>query len=248
MGCLIIKPSVMKFFSNLTLGILVFTFLFIGSFNVLGQSSRSVNVSNFSAVNVHSDIDLYLTQGDTETLLVKGKKELIKDVVVEQKSGSLTIRYKEGINWNRLFSDADIKVYLTYKKLNAITANGGSDVETQNTLNTDKIKLQASGGADMELFINCKNITVAASGGSDIELKGSAENMVVSATGGSDIDAYEFKVNYVKATASGGSDLNLFVEKGLEVNATSGSDIKYKGNAALKKTQHSKSSDIVHVR
>lgn len=233
-------------YSNFT-KLTVLFFASIISINALAQSSRSVNVNNFNNIGVSSGIDLYLTQGNSESLVIKGREEIIKNVIVEQKNGGLTIKYKEGINWKRLFKDNDIDVYVTYKNLTALSASGGSDVNTQNTLKTNKISISASGGSDMELNIVCKDISIAASGGSDIDLKGSAENMVLNSSGGSDIDAYSFKVNYAKVNTTGGSDANIYVEKGLEANATGGSDIKYKGGAALKKTSNSKSGDVIHV-
>ncbi|MNK27917.1 hypothetical protein D3C87_462840 [compost metagenome] len=224
--------------------------LFIACFitlNVSAQSSKTVSVKNFNSIGVSSGIDLFLTQGSTESLVIKGLEDVIKDVVIEQEGNNLTIKYKDGINWGRLFKGTSIQVYVNFKKLNSISASGGSDVETQNTINTDKVSIKSSGGADMDLSIVCKDITIASSGGSDINLKGSAENMVLNTSGGSDVDAFEFKVNYAQVNTSGGSDANIFVNKGLTASATGGSDIHYKGSAALKKVSNSKSADITHV-
>lgn len=224
--------------------------LFIACFitlNVAAQSSRSISAKNFTSIGVSSGIDLFITQGNTESVVIQGKEDIIKDVVVEQEGSNLIIKYKEGINWNRLFRGAEIHVHVTVKKLTALSASGGSDVETKNTINTDKITLKSSGGADMDLSIVCKDITISSSGGSDINLKGSAENMILNTSGGSDVDAFEFKVNYAQVNSSGGSDANIYVNKGLTANATGGSDIHYKGNAALKKVSNSKSADITHV-
>lgn len=85
------------------------------------------------------------------------------------------------------------------------------------------------------------------SGGSDADLSGSGENMSLSASGGSDVDAFGYVVNYAKVNVSGGSDANIFVNKGLEAGASGGSDVSYKGNASLKKTTSSKSGDIRRV-
>lgn len=215
--------------------------------NVAAQSSRTVSAKNFTNIAVSSGIDLFLTQGNAESVTIQGKEDVIKDVVVEQDGASLTIKYKDGVNWSRMFRNTEIHVHVTVKKLNGISASGGSDVETKNTINTDKMSIRSSGGADLDLNIVCKDITISSSGGSDVNLKGSAENMVLNTSGGSDVDAFEFKVNYAQVNTSGGSDANVYVNKGLTANATGGSDIHYKGNAALKKVSNSKSADITHV-
>ncbi|KQC00037.1 hypothetical protein AQF98_14385 [Pedobacter sp. Hv1] len=215
--------------------------------NVNAQNSKNVGVKNFNSIAVRSGIDLYLTQGTSETLTIKGDADLIKDVIVEQNGADVTIRYKEGVNWGRLFKNQSIKVYVNYKNLKGLTASGGSDVYTENTLKTDLLNVRASGGSDVKLTLACKDLNLEISGGSDANLSGSGENMTLTASGGSDVDAYGYTVNYAKVNVSGGSDANIFVNKGLEAGASGGSDVSYKGNASLKKTTSSKSGDIRRV-
>lgn len=211
------------------------------------QASKNVTVKNFDELTVSSGIDLYITQGTTESLTIKGSSDVIKDVEVEQNGTSVNIKYKEGINWSRLFKNQQIKVYVNYKTLKSLASSGGSDVYTQNTLKTDQLNVRASGGSDVKLTLACKDLTLSISGGSDADLKGSGENMQLTASGGSDIDAFGFIVNNAKVNVSGGSDANIYVNKALEAGASGGSDVNYKGNASLKKTTSSKSGDINHV-
>lgn len=227
----------------------IFTLLIIGtSINyAIAQSSKNVSVKSFNRVTVSSGIDLYLTQGSTETLTIKGNDDLIKDVIVEQNADAITIRYKEGINWGRLFKNQTIKVYLNYKTLTGLNASGGSDVYAQNNIKSDILNLRASGGSDLKLMLTVKDLTLTISGGSDADLKGSGENLQLTASGGSDVNAFGYTVNNAKATVSGGSDANLYVNKALEASASGGSDINYKGKASLRKTSSSKSGDINHV-
>jgi hypothetical protein len=221
----------------------IFTLLIAGASisNVIAQSDRSVSVKNFKGVTVSSGIDLYLTQGNTEALTIKGDRDLIKDVIVEQENGNVRIRYKEGVNWGRLFKNQSIKVYVNYKTLTSLTASGGSDVYTQNNLKS------ASGGSDLKLSLTVRDLTVTVSGGSDVDLKGSGENLQLTASGGSDVNAFSYVVNNAKATVSGGSDANIYVNKALEASASGGSDVNYKGNASVRKTSSSKSGDVNRV-
>ncbi|MDQ7947718.1 MAG: head GIN domain-containing protein [Pedobacter sp.] len=214
--------------------------------NVRAQS-KNVAVKDFNSIGVSSGIDLYLTQGPSENLTIKGSQDLIKDVVVEQEGNSLTIKYKEGINWSRMFKNQSIKVYVTYKSLKAVAASGGSDVYTENTLKSDALSVAASGGSDVKLTLSVKNFRLAISGGSDAELRGTGENISIAASGGSDIEAFNFVAENAKVIVSGGSDANINVSKALDAMASGGSDINYKGNPAVKKNGVSKSGDINHV-
>lgn len=224
----------------------LFLLLIIGASAVKAQD-KAISVKNISSITVSSGIDLYLTQGNTESVTIKGSADLIKDVIVEVEGGNVAIKYKDGIHWSSLFRNQSIKAYVNFKTLKAITASGGSDVYSQNSFKLDNLDLRASGGADLKLTLTCKDLTLSISGGSDADLKGAAENMQATASGGSDINAYGFVVNYAKVNVSGGSDANIYVNKGLEAGASGGSDVNYKGNAALKKTTSSRSGDVNHV-
>ena len=238
----------MKFLNSTKSYVLVLLALTLFNLSVNAQSSKNINVKSFNEITVSSGIDLYLTQSATESVTIKGNEDLIKNVIVEQKGGSLVIKFKDGISWSRMFKNESIKAYVNYKNIKALTASGGSDVFTQNNLKADALKLIASGGSDLKLTLAVKDLSLTVSGGSDAELKGSGENLIATASGGSDIDAFAYIVNNAKVTASGGSDANVNVNKALEASASGGSDVSYKGNAALKKTSSSKSGDVRRVK
>jgi hypothetical protein len=233
---------------NLKSTLAVIAFLTVNTLLVKAQDSKSVAVKNFSGISVSSGIDLHLTQGGTESLTIKGRNDVIENVIVEQNGADVVIKYKSGMNWSNLFKNQSIEVYVNYKTLKRLGASGGSDVYTQNTLKTDMLTINASGGSDLKLALACKDLSLSISGGSDADLSGSAENFKLTASGGSDVNAFGFPVNYAKANVSGGSDANLYVNKILEAAASGGSDVNYKGSASLNKTSSSKSGDVNHVR
>ncbi|MES2651911.1 MAG: head GIN domain-containing protein [Bacteroidota bacterium] len=233
---------------NLKSSLVAIALIGISSAFTQAQDSKSVPVKNFNGLTVSSGIDLYISQGSNENLTIKGRNDVIENVIVEQNGSEVTIKYKNGVNWSSLFRNQSIKVYVNYKTLKHLAATGGSDVYTQNTLKTDILTLSASGGSDLKLALACKDLSLSVSGGSDAELSGSGENFRLTASGGSDVDAFGFPVNYAKANVSGGSDANITVNKVLEASASGGSDINYKGNASLKKMNSSKSSDVNHVK
>ena len=244
----LININLSVIFMNLKSTLVAVAFLTMNTVLVMAQDSKNVSVKNFNGLSVGSGIDLYLTQASTESLTIKGRSDVIENVVIEQNGSDVSIKYKSGMNWSSLFRNQSIKVYVSYKTLKRLAASGGSDVYTQNTLKTDMLNLAASGGSDLKLALACKDLSLSISGGSDAELTGSADNFKLTASGGSDVDAFGFSVNYAKATVSGGSDANLFVNKVLEAGASGGSDVNYKGNASLTKTINSKSGDVTHVR
>ncbi|RZL11495.1 MAG: DUF2807 domain-containing protein [Pedobacter sp.] len=219
--------------------------LFLASNSSFAQeASKNIPVQGFTEVSVSSGIDLYITQGTTESLNIRStSNELLKDIVVEKEGNRITIKFKNNMSWNRMFKNQSIKAYLNYKTLNALRASGGSDVFTQNTLNSNTLSLSASGGADLKMALACKNLTVEISGGSDADLSGKTENLNARSSGGSDLNAFSLSAVNAKVSASGGSDAEVSVSAALEANASGGSDITYKGNPSVKKNS-SASGDV----
>jgi len=231
---------------NLNLAIALLFILSANSILLNAQENKDIAITGFNEVSVSSGIDLYLTQSNSENIRVNAHPDLLKNVLIEKQGNNLIIKYKDNISLKRLIKDQGTKVYVNYKTLQAISASGGSDVVTQNTLKGDKLTLRASGGSDINLNVAVNDMEIQTSGGSDIDIKGSATNMSAQASGGSDIDALEFIVENARVNASGGSDANVHVTKALEANANGGSDISYKGNPSVKKSSD-KSGDVSKI-
>jgi len=231
-----------------TTSAVLFTAALLISNTLIAQVTRNMTVSNFNKVSVSSGIDLYLSQGNTEAAKVVGDKDLVDRLLLVKEGSKLNIKYKDNNGLSGMFrGNKSLKVYLSFKSLDELSASGGSDVYAQQTIKTDRMALATSGGSDVELNIVCKDITIQASGGSDLDLKGSATNMDMHISGGSDVNAEDFSVDYAKVHASGGSDAEIHVNKALEANASGGSDIRFSGNASYKKTSSSKSGSVKRI-
>ncbi len=136
-----------------------------------------------------------------------------------------------------------MNVYLTFKEIDAITASGGSDVESKGTISADRLKVDCSGGSDSNLDLKVGELTCVTSGGSDSYLTGEAKMFYAKSSGGSDLHAIELKTAECEIEVTGGSDAGVYATEKLKVHATGGSDVSYKGDA-LVDANMSGSSDL----
>ncbi len=228
-----------------------FTFLLFLLFSVEkseARQSKNVSVKNFQSISVSSGIDLYLQPAGTESLQIKGSEEMVNQVVVEQEGTHLRIYIRSGMKWTNLFRNETLRVYVQFKKLNTLTASGGSDVFSEGLIKTDQFNIRTSGGADVDLQLQCRDLSISSSGGSDVKVRGTATNLEINSSGGSDVNAFELKADFAKISASGGADIDVFVNEAIEASASGGGDIRFKGNASLRKTNQSKSGSVRHVK
>jgi hypothetical protein len=229
---------------NLTKTFAILLTIIFGTFDSDGQSRESRNLSNFSAISVTSGIDLYINQGKTESVSVSAEKDKMDKIVTEVKDGTLNI-YVENGKWNWFnWNNKPVKVYVTVKDLNSVSATGGSDVYSEKKLDLIKLKVSATGGSDIKLEVDADEIVCQTTGGSDVSLSGTATVFKGSSTGGSDLKASELKSSYCSVSSTGGSDVYVWAEKEISISATGGSDVYYKGAARVVKSSSTGGSDI----
>lgn len=185
---------------------------------------RPINGS-YDEIEVSRGLDVYLTQSDTESITVQADENLHDIIKTKIEGNVLKIYAEDNIN----FSEAQ-KVMVSFKMVSKISASSGSDVYSKNTINTESIRLVTESGSDMTLEINAQSIDCSASSGSDLNLSGTGTNLIANASSGSDIKAGDLKVETSRVKAESGADITVNTSKELHASASSGGDIKYRGN------------------
>ena len=194
-----------------------------GDRNVISEK-RQVN-EDFSKVKVSSGIDLYIKQGSKTSLTVEADENLHDIIIIEVVGGKLKI-YTEKNIW---IAKAK-KVYLTVTSLEELTATSGSDVISENTLKVNDFEVSTSSGADLRIEVEANYVVSSSSSGSDLRISGTANTHETSASSGSSIKAYSLESKKVTARVSSGADIGVFASESLNAKASSGGDIRYKGN------------------
>jgi hypothetical protein len=195
------------------------------------------NVSGFHAIEIGGGVDLYLSQGD-EAVAVSANEAKYRDrIKTEVKNGVLKIWYETNSNINVDWGNRKLKAYVSFKELDNLSASGGSDVKTEGAIQANRFTLHVSGGSDFDGKINTTDLTIEQTGGSDVSVSGKTNSLRITASGGSDFDGYELISENCTASATGGSDINVTVNKELNATASGGSDVHYKGNATVKENK-----------
>jgi len=197
------------------------------------------SVADFNSISVSAGIDLYIKQGNKESVTVKASENVIDRLMTEVENGQLRIYLKKG-----KYRNAKMDVFVVVDELEALHASGGSDVYGQTPFRADDFELHASGGSDIEMDLEAERLECHLSGGSDTDLEGSVNHLHIQASGGSDFEGFKLATKHCVINASGSSDSNVNASESLEVNASGSSDVNYKGNPSKTNIQSSGSSDV----
>jgi hypothetical protein len=194
-----------------------------GNGNVTTEE-REIN-DHFNEIEVSRGLDVYLTQGISEGIMVEADENLHDIIMTEVHNNILKIYAEENISYSK-----SQKIYVNFKELTKITSTSGSDVFSKNTIKADHLELKTTSGSDMSLDVETNSINCKSTSGSDLRLSGKTNILHAEATSGSDIKAGKLKAMETTARASSGADITVNTAKALTAKASSGGDIKYYGN------------------
>jgi hypothetical protein len=197
------------------------------------------DVGDFSALRVSSGIDVTLRQGNRPRVIIITDEDNMEDVKTEMVGDEL--RLSVDGSW---FRRHRVEARITYVNLESLDVSAGSDVESEGILRFEDLNLEASSGSDLKLTLEANEVNLRTSSGSDANLAGSSGSLYAKASSGSDIDAYDFEVEYAELELSSGSDVKIWVTGSLSVDASSGSDVYYKGDPEMLDINTSGGSDI----
>jgi hypothetical protein len=210
--------------------------------NDANAAQRTLSGS-FTAIRVSGSIDLYLSQYETESVAVSasepGYRDNIKTVI---ENGTLKIYYDGGrlLNWK----NKKLKAYVSFKNLEKLTASGASDVLVNGAVAVPALTIDCSGASDFKGAVKVDKLTIELSGASDAKINGWAGEVSIKSSGASDVKGYDLVTENCTARASGASDIQITVNKELNVHASGASDVYYKGKAVIKDMHSSGASTV----
>lgn len=198
---------------------------------------------SFTGVSVSGSIDLYLSQGNEEVVVVSAADTELRDrIVTEIKNGVLEIYFKgKGLKWTR---DKKLKAYVSFKTLSKLEASGASDIYANGVIKSSTLQLTLSGSSDFKGAVDLQELSLNQSGSSDSQISGRADKINILISGASDVKGYDLITDYCEANASGASDIQLTVNKEINAIASGSSDISYRGSATVSNVKSSGSSSV----
>jgi len=234
---------------------LVLSLISLGSF---AQESKVINDANavtrnvsgsFTGISISSGIEVYLTQGNEESVAVSASEQKYLDrLVTEVVNGTLKIYFdNKGMTW-RSNGKAKLKAYVSFKALEKLNVSAGSDVTVNGSIKTDKLDLQVSSGADFTGAINAKELMAEVNSGAEAKLSGSADKFTVNVSSGASFKGYDLVTDYCDASASSGGDVHVTINKELVAKASSGGDIQYKGTGLIRDIKTSSGGGVKKVK
>jgi hypothetical protein len=199
-----------------------------------GQTTRETrNLPSFNAISLAMSGNIYLTQGEPQSVSIEADKSELDQIVTEVNGSRLVVKTKPG-HWHNM---GTVKIYITVPSIRDIGISGSGNVEIQNELQMDDLSLSVSGSGDIRISnLNARSTSATISGSGSISLAGDNKdagslNGVI--TGSGNIRAEDYVVNDARITITGSGSVRVNALKSLTTEITGSGNVQYKGSPMI---------------
>lgn len=219
----------------------IFTLLFCLAFITNADAQRltgsgpivtqNLDIANFTGVHLGFSGDVYLKQGNKQSVRVEGQQNLIDHLNTNIVDGVWKMKFNaKNVNYKSKF-----KVYITVPTLTYAKVSGSGDMNTQGKFTgLDDLVAGVSGSGDLVMDVECNTLSVRVSGSGDVEMQGNANAAKIRVSGSGTYDGYDMKTQNCEASVTGSGDISTYASETLIANVTGSGDIDYKGGARVK--------------
>jgi hypothetical protein len=213
-----------------TIKIFMALLLFIGIGHTYAATVEDRHLSGFHAVDASGSFDVYITQGNTESVKVEAPDDVINNVLTEVSGGTLRIYSKDRFNWHNIFNNKKVTVYVTLKSIDAVKLSGAGNVTFKDGLNAPEMLLRVSGSGNMQGRLTTKALDASISGSGNLKLSGSTEEQTVSVSGSGNYSARDFTSASAKASVSGSGNASVYASTSIAAHVSGSGGVRYGGD------------------
>lgn len=203
-------------------------------------------INGYSGIDVSDRFMVYVTFSDTEeTIQIEANANLQQYIICEKQNDLLMISIDNNVDISG--GNTVLKVYITTKQLDSFYGNGASSIQLQNELNGSDLLIELTGASTFTGTVQVNQLNSELTGASGLNLDGYSGYFDIEATGASNMTNYDFVSNYFTADLEGACNVYLTVQQELDVQASGGSNVYYKGDGVIVNQNLTGGSQIIKV-
>jgi len=189
------------------------------------------SVSGFSAISMSTLGRVLLTQGDSESLSIEGRDNLVPLIRTEVRDGVLYIDMEENINLLLGKNDNDLLTFtIALKDLTSLSVSGLADVE-MGTLSTSRLAVTMSGAGQLQLgHLTAESININLSGIGNVDISGEVTQETIEISGAGSVNAADLKCQTANVNIPGLGGATVWVTDTLTGDISGGGNVSYYGD------------------
>jgi hypothetical protein len=227
------KRKFMVFFKRKPFFIVLILFLLCAC-NVIRGSGNVVTetrtVSGFDKVSLTGSMELFLTQGEQESLEIEGEDNIIAVIETEVRGDTLHIGVKENTTTN---PTEPVRVYLTMTEIAGLEISGASSISAESIV-SDRLTLDVNGSGSVNIdSLSAASLVVDISGSGIVEVSGQAAEQVIIIGGSGEYQAADLESEVVDVNVSGAGETTVWVNQSLSAEISGSGSVDYYGSPTV---------------
>jgi hypothetical protein len=211
----------------------------VGSGNVV---TEEFDLSGFDRVEVSNAFDVQIRQGDDFSVTARVDDSVVEYLEIVQQGDTLRIGLKP--HTYTMVNVETLEAEVTMPELRGLEVSGAGIVSLAGFQSSEAFYADVSGASSLHGDLRTGGVRFDVSGSSDAQLSGSGEDLVMNVSGASSVDLAEFPVGDADIQVSGASSAAVNVSGRLDVEASGGSHVRYRGDPTLGSVDSSGGSSI----
>lgn len=193
------------------------------------EENRSVE--SFSSIDIGGVLNVYLTQGDTESVTVEADENLLDLITTENRGSTLVVKLKKGVDIKKA---KEKNVYITLRSIDALEVGGVVNVKSTNALTADAFDLDIGGVSNTDLELRCDRLNAQADMVGNLTLRGEVREANIKNGGVGSLKAFDLKVDRLTIKNSGVGSAEVQAQEEISITSSGVGSVRYKGDPVVK--------------
>lgn len=191
---------------------------------------QEISIDDFDGIAISISANVYLTQGNTQKVVVEGQANIIANIEREVKKGTWEIGFEKSTK-----NTKRVNIYITIPDLTSIAVAGSGDVTTESDFKgMGDLSIFIAGSGNVNVRGDAKSLDLSIAGSGDVKMEGTAPTVEVSIAGSGDVDLKSFMSQNCEVNIAGSGDCNVNVNGKLDVSIIGSGDVYYIGEAKVR--------------
>lgn len=196
-------------------------------------TEKTYPVSAFNEMEIDGVFDVYLTQGNSESVKLSIDDNLLPYVKVSNDGDKLIVKWEK--RKDESVNNVHSNLYITLKDITRLELHTVGKLQTTNVLRLKALKMDLHhvGSSDVEL--DCGQLRINYNGVGNVTLSGRAKTADIRCNGVGSLKAFDLAVDVLNLDSNGVGSAEVYAEKEISIESSGVGSVRYRGNATVKK-------------
>ncbi len=195
------------------------------------SDNRTPDLTYFNQIDIHDNINVNLSIGAQEQVIIEGGQNLIKNISATVSNNVLTLKNENNCDWLRSYKKSSITVNITMPEVTNIDNEGVGNIQGADTITTPDFNIQVLSSGNVGLAVHSNSILAFQFGSGVLTLTGECSSFEENFYGGTGFlysDSLITGYTYISSSSTGNCYVNTNGQLDVIINQIG--NVYYSGN------------------